>query len=130
GACAGRQLEHRIQITPSGISDLGTTSLTPELDLVDELYARIKAGQNGEDLITAPAFRAMRQSWAPMRAERFQQLFLNEAERVRRTADRSTLCFLANYVNDPMPPLLFTFAGHGSTLHVISAQENSPGCSR
>lgn len=130
GACAGRQLEHRIQITPSGISDLGTTSLTPELDLVDELYARIKAGQNGGDLIAAPAFQEMRQSWAPMRAERFQQLFLNEAETVRRAADRSTLCFLANYVNDPMPPLLFTFTGQGSMLHVINVQENSPDCSR
>jgi hypothetical protein len=130
GACAGRQLEHRIQITRSGVADLGTTSLTPQLDLVDELFARIKAGQDPGDLIDAPAFAKLRQYWAPLRAQRFQQLFLNEPQTVGYESNRETLCFLAHYGDNSLPPMLFTFSGRGATLRVTSMRENSPGCSR
>jgi hypothetical protein len=40
GACAGRQRRWLFVVNAAGVLDLGETSLTPELDLVDDLYDR------------------------------------------------------------------------------------------
>jgi hypothetical protein len=40
GACAGRQRIWSFRLTPTGAADLGQRSVTPELDLIDDLYDR------------------------------------------------------------------------------------------
>lgn len=39
GSCEGRQLAHRLKITPTGVQDLGWRPTQPELELVDELFS-------------------------------------------------------------------------------------------
>lgn len=50
GSCEGRQMLHRLRVTPSGIEDLGKTSTTPELDLIDELFWRLAHGKETSDI--------------------------------------------------------------------------------
>lgn len=63
GACDGRQQVHRVRITPSGVQDLGLTSLTPKLDTIDELLGRLAANQPTGDIATQQAAAALKSAW-------------------------------------------------------------------
>jgi hypothetical protein len=61
GSCVGRQMVHRLRITPEGVEDLGKASLTPELDLVDELFWRISKGKPTADIASPDVARFFKQ---------------------------------------------------------------------
>ena len=50
GMCDGRQVSHRLRVTPAKMQDLGTISHTPELDLIDELLWRLANGRTTRDI--------------------------------------------------------------------------------
>jgi hypothetical protein len=60
GSCEGRQVAHRLKITPTTIQDLGTFSTTPELDLVDELFWRLANGRQTADIAAAQVARLLK----------------------------------------------------------------------
>ncbi len=53
GMCNGRQIQHRLRLTPTGIEDLGKRSLSPTLDLVDELLWRLGHNRSTSDIASA-----------------------------------------------------------------------------
>ncbi len=133
GACDGRQIVRRLKLTPSDqIEDLGTTSLTPELDLIDTLYMRVKNRQPTDDLASPEALSVIEHSWTHPVGRGAGSLFINEPEAVAGNPGRRELCFLAHYGagRDPVPPTLFTFSGSGAALRVVNAQENSDALER
>jgi hypothetical protein len=130
GACDGRQVVHRLKVMPDDhLEDLGTVSLTPELDLVDEIYTDIREGRMAQQLASQPVLALMRRSWEPMEGKSFQLLFIHEAETVTHDNGHTQLCFHAYYgVEGLMPPILFTFEGSGAHLRIIDARENAEAC--
>jgi hypothetical protein len=129
GACDGRQMARLLRLTSHGVLDEGTVSLTPELDLINEIYSRIKAGQSAEGLASPSALQIMRQSWAPMEHRSFQHLFINMPEEVTHEAGMAQLCFRAYHgMDEPMTPALFTFAKKGRDLRIIDVRLNVAGC--
>ena len=63
GACNGRQMQHRLRVTPSGVEDLGTVSLRPELDVVDNLLGRLANDQPTADIATPETAALLKKSW-------------------------------------------------------------------
>ena len=60
GSCEGRQMAHRLRLTATGVQDLGLTSLTPELDLVDELFWRLAEGRSTADIASTAVSQYLR----------------------------------------------------------------------
>jgi len=63
GSCSGHQVRHRLRVTPTGIEHIGTDSLTPELDTVDELLVRLAENQATDDISTPEAAAMLKTSW-------------------------------------------------------------------
>jgi len=126
GGCDGRQLVQHLRLTPSDqVEDLGTASLTPELDLIDALYTRAKNHQPLGDLASAAALLVVEGTWNAPDRQGAGNLFMNVPQEVTREAGRHELCFLAYYgLGAPMPPIRFTFAGSGDELRVVGARAN------
>lgn len=123
GACDGRQLVQRLQLTPADeVKELDTISLTPELDLIDALFMRIKEGQPADDLAEPAVIALIRRQWDEAHYGGDTALLINEAETVRAVGSQHTLCFLATSLpGGAMPPIVFTFAGSGTGLRAIAA---------
>jgi hypothetical protein len=135
GACDGRQVAQLLRLTSRGVSDEGTVSLTPELDLVDAIYTKFRLGQAADALATPAVLQFMRQLWVSNRMEDrnlgfMKMLFMNVPQTVTQKGDTTQLCFRAYYGigNDSMTATLFTFARQGSQLHIVDAQQNAAGC--
>lgn len=127
GGCSGRQLVRRIKLTASGqVEQLGSTSMTPELDEIDTLYTRLKNHQPPGDLASTEALTVIERSWNDAERRGIASLFISEPEEVTGRSGGRKLCFLAYYgLRDPMPPILFTFSESAVGLRVVSALESA-----
>lgn len=127
GACGGRETVRTMKLTATDqVENLGSTSLSPELDLIDTLYTRVKNHQPADDLASPEALAVIQRSWNDPARHGAEDLFFNDQEKVTRNEGRDQLCFLAYYGVDPsMPAILFTFSGFASALRVVNAQENA-----
>jgi hypothetical protein len=67
GACEGRQLDWTLRLTPAGVDDLGRVSLTPELDLVDQLFDRAFHGRPLADIASPSVAAAVSRKAAAIR---------------------------------------------------------------
>jgi hypothetical protein len=131
GACDGSQQVERLAVrSDDHINSLGTVSLTPELDLIDQIYTRVRHNQDAGGLASKAALAVIERSWQPMIGREFHNLFINDAETATHDNGRTQLCFRAHYggIAANMPPILFTFEGSGAQLQVTAAQQVS-GCS-
>jgi hypothetical protein len=115
GACLGRQVDQAIRIAPDGLHDLGRSSVTPELDLVDAGFDRLHRGQPIEGLASAQAVKAMesilRNTSEPGDNARAFSLGMLMISKMRRTGTDTELCFQA----DTTDTFVFTLrrqAGH------------------
>lgn len=95
GACDGRQVLHRLRVTPTGIEDLGTTSLTPELDAVDALLAHLTKNRTTDEIATPEAAALLKKNWQGT-------IFLIDPPVV----GDHTVCMAP----EDLPPLTFRFA--------------------
>ncbi len=128
GACDGRETVQRLELTASDrIEDLGTTSLTPELDLIDTLYTRVKNRRPTGNLASPEALTVIEETWNELLRRGRAFLFMNEPQDVSGAPGRRELCFLAYYGagGSAVPPILFTFSGSGAELRVVGARENA-----
>lgn len=130
GSCDGRKIRHLLRVTPDDrVVDLGSTSVIPELDLVDEIYTDIRDNKPTGMLVSASALAVMQRSWQPMKSGTLKSLFLNAPSKVEHRGDRTLLCFHANYdFERTMSPVLFTIAQTGRHLRILAAQQDSPDC--
>jgi hypothetical protein len=55
----GRQVIHRVRVAPTGIQDLGSRPLYPELDLVDALFWRLNHDRATADIVTPQVVRVV-----------------------------------------------------------------------
>ncbi|HWG75440.1 MAG TPA: DUF6794 domain-containing protein [Steroidobacteraceae bacterium] len=131
GSCDGRQIARRLRLLPDDhVDDLGTMSLVPELDVIDEVYSDIRDGRASEELVSAPARSFMERTWLPMIAAKAQGLFINTPPTITHSGDRTFVCFHANYDTDrSMHPILFTMDSRDGRLRILSAQQDAPNCS-
>lgn len=60
GACSGRQLSWRFALPAVGVAPLRTNSLSPEMDLVDSLYAARNAGKSATSFAAPTVVAAIR----------------------------------------------------------------------
>jgi hypothetical protein len=60
GSCEARQMLHRLLVTPDAIKDMGKTSTTPELDLVDELFWRLAHGKPTSEIASSQVSDVLR----------------------------------------------------------------------
>jgi len=129
GACEGRQLLQHLQLTPTdAVKELDTISLTPELDLIDVLFSRIKEGQPAADLAVPEVATLIGRQWQEAQHDADTVILINEPERVTAVGGQRTLCFLAHSLpGGALSPMLFTFEGSGSRLRAIGAQEGDSG---
>jgi hypothetical protein len=133
GDCDGRQLVQQLKITPlDQVNDLGTTSLTPEVDLVDALLARVKANESAAELADPAVIAVIERYWNDAQSHGGDPLFINEPETVTNQGGRHELCFLTNYTDASglMPPVRFTFVGSGAGLRAVNATESTDATTR
>lgn len=135
GACDGPQAAHLLRLTSQGVSDEGIVSLTPELDLVDEIYTRFRVGQSTEALASPSVLQFMKRLWISNEMDQrsfgfLKMLFMNVPQTVTQKGGATQLCFRAYYGirNDSMTAILFTFARKGGQLRIIDARQNAAGC--
>lgn len=69
GQCEERQMDWMVRVTPERLEELGEKSLVPELDLVDELFARLMHNRNAAAIASAAALQAARSILAQARSE-------------------------------------------------------------
>jgi hypothetical protein len=109
-----------LRITPDSIEDLGESSRTPELDIIDELFWRIAHNQPTSSIATSQAVATLRQpildakaSWEKIDPKTFYIGMLGDWS-VIPTQNGSKVCFTA----DDIGRLNFTLHGdpHGHTL--------------
>lgn len=112
GSCEERQMVRKLRISPKGVEDMGKTSLTPELDLVDELFWRLANGRPTEDIASREVARHFRQAVEDSRRESkkidrgwFSTGMLGETA-VTMMGDSERLCF----TDDELGRLYFTIA--------------------
>jgi hypothetical protein len=60
GSCSGRQMIHRIRVTPDGFQDAGLQSVHPELDVIDELFQTIANDQAATQLASPEVVKFLR----------------------------------------------------------------------
>jgi hypothetical protein len=132
GSCDGRQVEQRLRLTPNDeVQDLGATSLTPELDLVDELLARLVQHQPIGDLAEVLALGPLERMVSAARVSADAPLFMSEPETVRENSGRHELCFLASSADSgSLAPVLLSFTGSGTQRHLVSAVGSTAANSR
>ena len=69
GSCEARQMVRRLRITSTGVEDLGKLSMTPELDLVDELFWRLANNRSTADIAAPQVSRLLRRQILAEKAE-------------------------------------------------------------
>lgn len=60
GQCPEPQVLWTVQVTPDGVRDLGKKHVTPELQIVDELFDRVLRGKRSGDIASARAAATLR----------------------------------------------------------------------
>jgi hypothetical protein len=132
GSCSGRQMIHRIRVTPDGLQDQGLGSVHPELDAIDNLFQKIANGQPTTGL-------------ASPQVANFLRPHLVDAEKEARQIDPnsfsvgmlsgftfssrgkiSVLCFQS----DELGPVDFTLEGtaNGYFVSHVSERPNAKQC--
>jgi hypothetical protein len=109
GSCFGRVTDLRFVVGPHGVRALRPLSETPELDLIDRVYARVLARQPAGALATPAALRVIRAQLRDRLAEKDPQLrdlagMVGGWSRWRSNG-RRWVCLAV----DEMDPLAFSF---------------------
>jgi hypothetical protein len=106
----------RLQITPTGIVDLGKTSTTPELDLIDELFWRLANNKPTAELAAPEVSRLLRPQIVSAQEEskkidpKWLSVGMLGDVSVKRNGDTESVCFTA----DDIGRLFFTIQSNHS----------------
>lgn len=128
GSCEEKQMVRRLQITPTGIVDLGKISTTPELDLIDELFWRLSKKMPTTDIATPEISRLLRPQIVSARKESkkidpnwFSVGMLGDVS-VKRNGNTESVCFSA----DDIGRLFFTIqSSHSGELRLVKVTQPS-----
>jgi hypothetical protein len=119
GSCEGRQMDWTIRVSDAGIEDLGTKSVVPELDLVDEVYFRIEHAVPADELASARVAATLKDSIQAVQREyggkdegKYPSLGMLGQWKLARDGKTTKLCFSTDFVG----PYLFTVQSPGKTL--------------
>ena len=107
GSCDGRQQTHRLRVTPTGVEDLGWTSLTPELDAVDLLLGRLADKHATDDIATPAAAALLKKSW-------HDTIFITDPPTI---GDHS-----ACLAPEDLPPLTFRFGPDPKAMRIVAVE--------
>jgi hypothetical protein len=111
GACDGRQEQHLLRVTPTGVVDLGMITLTPELDALDALLGRLADNSPTDDIAAPEAAALLKKSW-------HGNLFFMDPE----VADNTTCIAPAD-----LPPLTFHFAAGPKAMRITAIEPGHCG---
>ena len=137
GMCNGRQIQHRLRLTPTGIEDLGKRSLSPTLDLVDELLWRLGHNRSTSDIASAQVAKLLKPQFESAKSE--SEKISPGWESVGMLDDTTTapilggkrVCFTAD---SDLGRLYFTLrrqpGGHYRFTHVSQPQGSYGNCPR
>jgi hypothetical protein len=119
GGCEGRQMEWTIRVNGAGIEDLGTKSVMPELDLVDEVYFRIEHAMPTTGLASPQVVTALRKTISNIESgdtrpnkEKYPSLGMLAQWKVAHEGNTTKLCFSTDFQS----PCVFTIHTSGETL--------------
>ncbi len=127
GSCEARQMIRRLQITPAGIVDMGSTSTTPELDLIDELFWRLAHNQPTAEIATQEVSHVLRPKILAAREESkkvdptwFSVGMLGDVS-IQRKGEIERVCFTV----DDLGRVYFTLENLAGKLRLIQATRPS-----
>lgn len=127
GSCEARQMVRRLQITPTGLTDLGKTSTTPELDLIDELFWRLANNKPTADIADPAVSRLLQPQIVSAREESkkidpkwFSVGMLDEVS-VKHNGDTESVCFTA----DDIGRLYFSIQGNHGKRRLVKVMQPS-----
>ena len=134
GSCEARQMVRRLQITPTGIVDLGKTSTTPELDLIDEFFWRLANNRPTAELAAPEVSRLLRPQIASAREESkkidpkwFSVGMLGDVS-VKRNGDTESVCFTADDIGRLFFTIQSSHSGERRLVKVIQPSGNYGDC--
>lgn len=104
GSCEARQMVRRLKITSTGIEDLGKTSTTPELDLIDELFWRLANNRPTTDIaapevshLLRPQVLAAKEDSKKIAPDWFSVGMLDDIS-IKHDGDVERVCFTADEI--------------------------------
>lgn len=136
GMCASRLVVHTVLLTPNGVADLGKRSLTPELDVFDEVLVRLMLHRPVGSLASSSVAQLLTQRIQDAR----ENLPANNREgtitfgmigehTVQLTAKGANLCFSADEFGGTVRFSLIRQSNGGYFIaHALPVKENSPLC--
>jgi hypothetical protein len=134
GSCEARQMVRRLQITPTGIADLGKTSTTPELDLIDELFWRLANNKPAAEIASPEVSRLLRPQIASAREESkkidpkwFSVGMLGDFS-VKRNGDTKSVCFTADDIGRLFFTIQSNHSGKQRLVKVVQPSGNYGDC--
>jgi hypothetical protein len=134
GSCEARQMVRRLQITPTRIVDLGKTSTTPELDLIDELFWRLANSKPTAQLAVPEVSSLLRPQIASVREEskkidpKWFSVGMLEDVSVKRNGDTESVCFTADDIGRLFFTIQSSHSGERRLVKVIQPSGNYGDC--
>ena len=134
GECITRPLEHRVLLTATGIDDLGTRSLVPELEAIDNLFWRIAHHQPTAAIASPQVVRTLTSQVASAKVDSAKvapdwfTVGMVESPTVHLTATGATVCFEADGLDSAYDFTLRCTADLGYFItRITSRQTECPG---
>ena len=125
GACVGREMQIVIRLdAPKGAKLAGERSLTPELDLIDELYDRVLRRKSVSDIASPLAAKRVADEVRTAKPDDFP-LGMIDSWTVSRTKGRHVVCLNSD---NKAGAHLFTFEGPPGRRKIADVQPTSSAC--
>ena len=132
GSCSGRQMIHRIRVTPDRLQDEGLGSVHPELDVIDNLFQKIANGQQATGLASPQVVNFLRPHLLDAEKESRQidpnwfSVGMLSGFRFSSSVKINVLCFQS----DELGPVDFTLerTANGYFVSHVSERPNAKQC--
>jgi hypothetical protein len=119
GACVGREMRITIDLDPQGAARLvGERSMTPELDVIDELYDRVVHHRPADDIADFAVIAAL----SKLKPDELGG-FIDEWS-VNRSGSHEIVCLAADDTR------LFTLSRTSERLRIVRLRESAYACPR
>jgi hypothetical protein len=130
GACSGQQKETQFDLSGKGVRLVASRSLTPQLDLVDELYDRLIEGKTVDDIAASGVAQVLAKQVQALKADAGKTksgayLGLLTSWKLTAKGGVETLCLSADDLDHSQ---LFTLSSHDGRLRIDSVRDTPSAC--
>lgn len=131
-SCSGRQMIHRIRVTPDGVQDKGLSSVYPELDIFDNLFQKIVSRQPTTGLASPQVVNFLRPHLlaAEKQSHEVESDWFSVGMLIGFTFSRGDKTSFLCFQSDELGPLEFTLERTPDSYFVshVSARPSTKQC--